>query len=40
MSVGALEADRSDHRGYWIWAVADQFRVGAAQCVALLESVL
>ena len=40
MSAGALEADRSDHRGYWIWAVADQFRVAAAQCVALLEAVL
>ena len=40
MSVGALQEDRNDHRGFWIWVVADQFRVAAGQCVSLLGAVL
>lgn len=40
IAVGALQADRNDHRGFWIWAVADQFRVTAGQCVSLLGAAL
>jgi aspartate-semialdehyde dehydrogenase len=40
MSVGALQPDRNDHRGFWIWAVADQFRLAAGQAVSLLGSAL
>lgn len=40
MSVGALQADRNDRRGFWIWIVADQFRVASSQCVSLLGAAL
>lgn len=40
MSVGALQEDRNDRGGLWIWAVADQFQVTASQCISLLGAVL
>jgi aspartate-semialdehyde dehydrogenase len=36
MSIGAVHEDRNDRKAVWIWMVADQFRVAAGQCVALL----
>ena len=40
MSVGALREDHNDRRGLWLWLVADQYRVAAGQCVALLGAAL
>ena len=40
ISLGAMAADHNDHRGYWIWAAADQFRVQAGQAVALAGHLL
>lgn len=40
ISVGRLQPDRNDHRGFWIWGVADQFRITAGQCVSLVGAVL
>jgi hypothetical protein len=40
LSIGAVEEDRNDHRGLWIWLAADQFRVAAGHCVSLLGAVL
>ena len=40
MSIGALREDHNDRRGLWLWLVADQYRVAAGQCVALLGAAL
>ncbi len=40
MSIGAMQEDRNDRGGLWIWAVVDQFQVSASQCVSLLGAVL
>lgn len=40
MSIGAIQEDRNDRAGVWLWVVADQFRVAAGQCVSLLGAAL
>jgi aspartate-semialdehyde dehydrogenase len=40
MSVGAIQEDRNDRSGLWIWAAADQYQLASGQCASLLGAVL
>lgn len=40
IAVGAVEADRNNRRAFWIWAVADNYRLSAENAMMLAEPVL
>lgn len=40
ISLGAIEPDRNHRRAFWIWAVADNYRLSAENAMVLAEPVL